>query len=212
MRPRNPKIVRYIRGVLDKMKADGVISGYGIPKAVFASTGRFRMKVALMTHVDCQTKVDLTYTPMPDGFDMDGRLRFYTSDRMLVDRLLTFAARGELKDFHDISLLLEKVDAASSKEPARLADLVEEVIRRSSAKGILADFRAQMRATDLRFRLLRESGVDSFVTGTLRALRRFKNELARSRRRIFGRAGGGKRRLLRRPKPPSVVQRPPRVK
>jgi predicted nucleotidyltransferase component of viral defense system len=179
LRPRNSEIVLYIRDLLEKLKADGVIGGYDIPKAIFSSTERFHMKVILMTHVKYQTKIDLTYRPMPEQFDIEGQLRFYTSERMLVDKLLTFASRGELKDFYDISLLLEKVDTAAFKEPAKLAGLVQKAIERGSVKEAPVDFRDQLRATDLRFRLLKESGVDSFILRTVRNLRRFKNELMR---------------------------------
>jgi predicted nucleotidyltransferase component of viral defense system len=179
LRPRNSEVVLYVRGIFDKMRTDGAITGYDIPKAVFASTERFHMKVVLLTHVKYDTKIDLTYRPMPDHFEMEGQLRFYSSERMLVDKLLTFASRGELKDFYDISLLLEKVNATAFNEPAKVAGLVQKDIEKGSTKEIVADFRAQMRATDLRFHFLKESGIDSFIVKTIRNLRRFKNELMR---------------------------------
>ena len=180
-RSKNSEVVQYIKDRLEKLKNDGVIRGYDIPKAAFASTDRFHMTVLLMTHVKYQTKIDLTYRTMPDRLEMEGQLMFYTCERMLVDKLLTFSSRGELKDIYDISLLLEKVDAGSFKEKIKIADLVQMAIVRCSDKETLVDFRKEMKATDLRFRYLKESIVDSFIIRTVRNLRRFDNELRKSR-------------------------------
>jgi predicted nucleotidyltransferase component of viral defense system len=179
-RSKNQEVVRYIKERFEKLKKDGVIKGYDIPKAVFASTDRFHMTVLLMTHVKYQTKIDLTYRSMPEQLEMEGQLRFYTKERMLVDKLLTFSSRGELKDIYDISLLLEKVDAGSFKERIKVAGLVQRAGVRCCAKDTLVDFRKEMQAADLRFRYLKESGVDSFLTRTVRNLRRFESELRKS--------------------------------
>ncbi len=178
-RSRNQEVTDYIRDGLDKLKNAGVIESYEIPKAVFASTDRFHMTVIVRTHVRCQTKIDLNYRVMPEDFEMDGQLRFYTSERMLVDKLLTFSSRGALKDFYDISLLLDKVKAGSFKESGKIAGLVDGVIEKVSAQGLIGEFKQELRATDLRFHHLKENGVDSFVARTIRNLRKFRNELVK---------------------------------
>jgi hypothetical protein len=96
---------------------------------------------------------------------------------MFVDKLLTFASRGALKDFYDVSLLLDRVKAKSFKSPEKLAGLVDTVIEKCSDRSMVTKLREELRATDLRFRHLKESGVESFVARTLRNLRTFKNEL-----------------------------------
>jgi len=176
-RPRNAEVENHIKGRLKKLEADGVIKGFEIPKAGFASTDRYHMTVIVMTHVRYQTKIDLNYRAMPQDFEMEGQLKFYTSERMLVDKLLTFSSRGALKDFYDISLLLDKVKAASFKEPEKIAGLVDAVIEKASGQGLTNDFKQELRATDLRFHHLKENGVESFVTRTIRNLRKFGNEL-----------------------------------
>jgi predicted nucleotidyltransferase component of viral defense system len=177
LRQRNAEIVKYFKERLEGLRRDGVLTGYEIPKAVFASTDRFHMTVLLAAHVRFQTKMDLTYRPMPDELETDGQLRFYTSERMLVDKLLTFASRGGLKDLYDLSMLLEKVKAGSYREPAKLAGLVDRTIERCNASGMVADYGRELRHADLRFRYLKESGVEAFVARTARNLRRFRNEL-----------------------------------
>jgi predicted nucleotidyltransferase component of viral defense system len=178
-RPRNAEVENHIKGRLEKLKADDVINGFEIPKAVFASTDRFHMTVIIRTHVRYQTKIDLNYRVMPEDFEMDGQLRFYTSERMLVDKLLTFSSRGALKDFYDISLLLDKVKAGSFKEPRKIAGLVDAVVEKASGQGLTNEFKQELRATDLRFHHLKENGVESFVTRTIRNLRQFRNKLAK---------------------------------
>ncbi len=180
LRPRNAAIVKYLEERLEMLRSDGIIAAYEIPKAVFASTNRFHMTVVLMTHKRFQTKVDLTYTPMPERFEMEGRLRFYTTERMLVDKLLTFASRGGLKDLYDIRMLLEKVDAGSFKEPLKLATLVDKALEECSVEGTVATYRRELRDADLKFHHLKESGIDAFVARTVRDLRTFRNELMKT--------------------------------
>jgi len=178
-RPRNQEVGNYIKDRLDALKTAGVIDGFEIPKAVFASTDRYHMTVIVKTHVRYQTKIDLNYRVMPEDFELEGRLMFYTSERMLVDKLLTFSSREALKDFYDISLLLDKVRAGTFKEPEKIAGLVETVIEKSVSQGLISEFKQELRATDLRFHHLKESGVESFVARTIRNLRKFRNELAK---------------------------------
>jgi len=178
-RPRNAEVENHIKGRLEKLKADGVINGFEIPKAVFASTDRFHMTVIIRTHVRYQTKIDLNYRVMPEDFEMEGQLRFYTPERMLVDKLLTFSSRGALKDFYDISLLLDIAKAGSFKEPGRIAGLVDAVVEKASGQGLTNEFKQELRATDLRFHHLKENAVEFFVARTIRNLRQFRNKLAK---------------------------------
>lgn len=178
-RPRNSEVASHIKDRLERLRAAGVIEGFEVPKAGFASTDRYHMTVIVRTHARYQTKIDLNYRSMPEAFEMEGRLRFYTAERMLVDKLLTFSSRGALKDFYDISLLVDRVKVDAFPEPRKLAGLVDAVIARCSDSGTVVDFKQELRSTDLRFRHLKESGVDAFVARALRNLRKFKNELNR---------------------------------
>lgn len=180
-RPRNQEVANYIKDRLEKLKATGVIQAFEIPKAVFASTDRYHMTVIVRIHVRYQTKIDLNYRAMPNDFEMDGQLRFYTSERMLVDKLLTFSSREALKDFYDISQLLDKVKPGSFKAPGKIAGLLDAVIEKGSGQGLTSEFKQELRATDLRFHHLKENGVDSFVARTIRDLRKFRNELVKRR-------------------------------
>jgi len=183
LRPRNSEIVGYLKERLEGLKADGMIEGFETPKAGFASTDRYHMTVLLQTQVRYQTKIDLNYRSMPQDFEKEGQLRFYTSERMFVDKLLTFASRGALKDFYDVSMLLDNVMVKSFSGPEKLAGLVDTVIVKCSDRGMVTLFKRELRATDLRFRHLKESGVEYFVTRSLRNLRRFRNELKRGAER-----------------------------
>jgi len=179
LRPRNLEIANSIKDRLERLMAAGVIEGFEIPKAGFASTDRYHMTAIVRTHARYQTKIDLDYRVMPEAFEMEGRLRFYTPERMLVDKLLTFSSRGALKDFYDISLLADRVKVDTFTEPRKVAGLVDSVIAKCSDPAAVVDFKKELRATDLRFRHLKESGVESFVSRTLRNLRKFSNELAK---------------------------------
>lgn len=180
-RPRNSEVVGYLKDRLERLMDGGTIEGFEIPKAVFASTDRYHMTVILKTHVRYQTKMDLNYRPMPDDLELEGQLRFYTSERTLVDKLLTFASRGGLKDFYDISMLLDRVRAESFKEQGKVAKLVDVVLEKCANGVLVTKFKQELMTTDLKFRNLKDAGVESFVTRTLRNLRRFRNELAKRR-------------------------------
>ena len=71
--------------------------------------------LTLVTHKKLRTKVDLNFIPDTPELVMRGQLGFYTAERMLVTKFMTFTGRGELKDLYDIAHLLRTVKASSFK-------------------------------------------------------------------------------------------------
>ena len=179
LRNKNSEVIAYLKERLERLKVGGIIKEFEIPKAEFASTDRYHMTVLLSTHIKYRTKIDLNYKPIPEDLELEGQLRFYTSERTLVDKLLTFASRAELKDFYDISMLLDRVRAESFKEPEKVAKLVDLVLGKSAYGVVVTKFKKELMTADLKFRNLKCAGIESFVTRTNRNLRKFRNELVK---------------------------------
>ena len=110
----------------------------------------------------------------------EGELCFYTVERMLVSKLITYANRREFKDFYDIAFLMKKTDPHVFSEPAKVAGLVETVIDLTDTDELAASYTRAFRNIDLRFKHLREKDVGPFVNRSLRELRRYKNELGKA--------------------------------
>jgi predicted nucleotidyltransferase component of viral defense system len=176
-RRRCSEVVRHIKGLLEELKVKGVVVEFEVAKEGFAATDRYHISVVLVTHRRYRTKIDLNFTEMTGDLETEGGLRFYSSERMLVDKMLTFSSRHDLKDFYDISKLVAKVDIKEFKEPGKVAALVDAVVKTAGTTDMIKGFSKTLEETDLRFRDLKPSSIGPFVKKTVRDLQRFRNQL-----------------------------------
>lgn len=139
------------------------------------------MNILLHTYKPHRTKVDLDFVELPDNLKYEGKLGFYTAERMFVSKLLTYESRKELKDIYDIAQLLRLVEARDFEERGKLAELVDRVIDGAGDDQLITSYKRQMENIDLRFKNLRRKNIQSFIERTCRDLRVFRNELLKGR-------------------------------
>lgn len=171
------EIESYIVGILDKTVRKGKIQGYEIKKKGFAATERYHMNILLHTHKPHQTKIDLDFVELPDNLEYEGKLGFYTAERMFVGKLLTYESRKELKDIYDIAHLLRMLDARAFEDSEKLAELMDKVIEGAGDDQLIANYGKLLESIDLRFKNLRRKNVGRFIERTRRDLWVFRNEL-----------------------------------
>jgi len=175
------EIESYLMSILDNTVRKGQIKGFELKKKGFASTERYHMNILLHTYKSHRTKIDLDFMELPDNLEYEGKLGFYTAERMFVGKLLTYGSRKELKDIYDIVHLLRLVEARGFKEREKVAELVHRVIESAGDNALVTSYERLLEAIDLRFKNLKSKNVKSFLIRTLRDLRVFRNELLKGR-------------------------------
>ena len=179
---RMPEIESYIVDILEETVRKGRLKGYEVKKKGFASTNRYHMNILLSTYKPHRTKIDLDFVQIPDNLEYEGKLGFYSAERMFVGKLLTYESRKELKDIYDIAHLLRSVEARGFKERKKVAELVNRVIESAGDEALATSYERLLDSIDLRFKNLRSKNVKSFLKRTLRELRVFRNELLKGKR------------------------------
>lgn len=170
-------VAAFIINILNQLERESFLKTYIIRKQGMASTNRYHMNLTLETYKPFYTKIDFDFVDLPNELEYDGKLGFYTIERMFVAKLLTFAARKELKDFYDISGLVRNIDKTAFNKPEKLAKLIGTVVEISEDDKLVASYRKTLREIDLKFKNLKESNLASFTAKTQRDLRIFRNEL-----------------------------------
>jgi len=178
---RVPEIESYIAGILEETVRKGIIQGYEIKKKGFAATDRYHMNILLHTHKPHRTKIDLDFVQLPDNLEHEGELGFYSAERMLVGKLLTYESRRELKDIYDIAHLLRMVEARAFEKREKLAELVGRIIESIRDDALIKSYERLLESIDLRFKNLRSKNVKNFLERTRRDLWVFRNELLKAR-------------------------------
>lgn len=176
-RDRAEEIANYLKGLLQDLLEDGEIKEFHISKQGMSSTDRYHMNITIETYKRFQTKIDLDFVTLPEKLEYQGKLGFYTAERMLVAKMLTFTSRREFKDLYDVAHLLRKVEPASFPEPEKLAKLMDEVLQICEDDTLIRSYKKAFRNIDLRFKNLKESQVRTFIEKTKRQLRTFRNQL-----------------------------------
>lgn len=172
-------IVKFIIEIIEGLVREKAIQSFKIGKKGLAATNSYHMNLTITTYKPFRTKVDLDFVELPVKLEYEGELGFYTVERMFVAKLLTFAARMELKDLYDISYLLRIVEPNTFDKPDKIAELIERVLGIIEDKALVSSYRKSFRDIDLRFRDLKESTITRFIEKTQRQLRIFRNELGK---------------------------------
>ncbi len=175
------EIESYLVDIFDETVRKGTLRGYEIKKKGFASTDRYHMNMVLHTHKPNRTKIDLDFVELPGNLEYEGELGFYTSQRMLVGKLLTYESRKELKDIFDIAHLVRLVREEDFGEREKVAELVERTIEITGDEALVDSYGKLLSSIDLRFKNLRRSDVRAFLKRTRRELRISRNQLLKGR-------------------------------
>ena len=170
-------IKEWFNGLFNELIKDGTIREFEITKSSFAGTERYHMKIRFKTHRDLHTKIDIDFREITSELEYDGELGFYSSEHMLVSKLITYQGRGTLKDIYDISHLLKAVDPESYTNRSKLAELVGEVIMRLEGQDLNRIYSKAFENVDLRFKNLKKKDLPAFKKRTLRDLNIFRNQL-----------------------------------
>ena len=171
------EVAEFIIGILDSVVKKGILKSYEIRKKGLASTSRYHMNLTLVTYKPIYSKIDLDFVELPVNLEYEGELGFYSTERMFVGKLLTYASRKGLKDFYDVSHLLKRVEPASFEKQEKLASLIDKVIDITGEEHLILSYKTTLRNIDLRFYDLKETNLESFIERTIRQMRTFRNEL-----------------------------------
>ncbi|MEA3558605.1 MAG: nucleotidyl transferase AbiEii/AbiGii toxin family protein [Candidatus Thermoplasmatota archaeon] len=171
------EIEKWFIELLDEMVKEGKIRDFIITKSAFVNTDRHHMKLKITTHNDLYSKIDIDFKKIRSELEYDGELGFYSSEHMLISKLLTYRSRGTLKDIYDIHYLLKEIDPECYDNRSELVELVEEVITKLQEEDLEKIFGKAFANVDLRFRNLRSKELPVFKDRTLRELNIFKNKL-----------------------------------
>ena len=174
-------IASYMTDILDGLVEKGFLKNYTVRKQSMTTTNRYHMNITMVTYKRFFTKIDLDFVELPDNMEYEGKLGFYSMERMFVDKLLTFKSRKELKDLYDISHLIQNLKANSFIKPEKLALLIENNLIALDDDTLTISFKKTLGKLDLRFKNLREANVESFTRKAQRDLRIFRNELLKGK-------------------------------
>ena len=173
------RIVTWIKDILKKIRSEGKIKGFEITRSTFAKTDRYHMKISISTHREHHTKIDIDFGEIRGPLEYEGELGFYTKERMLISKLLTYRSRKTLKDIYDIHFLLKVVDQDLYDNRSALFDLVDDVIEMLENEELEKNYRQAFMNADMRFKYLKERDLTNFKDRTIRSLNIFRNQLGR---------------------------------
>ncbi len=172
------EIEKYFINILNKLKEKRIIKYFKKKKSGLAATNRYHMKLELETYKTFQTKIDVDFVELPKKLDQKGNLYLYTKERIFITKIVTFINRKEFKDLYDISKLLSKIDEKFFIRNQNVINLLDNIIKITEKEDILRLYKSAFRNVDLRFKDLKQSQLDSFITKLIRNLRIFKSKIS----------------------------------
>ena len=174
---RYKEIEKYFIGILNELKKRHILKHFKLGKSGLASTNRYHMKIELETYKTFQTKIDVDFVKLPNKLERKGKLYFYSKERIFITKMITFINRKEFKDLYDISYLLPRVNINKFIHNLNVVRLIEKLLKIIEREDILKLYKYAFRNVDLRFRDLKQSQVDNFVSKLMRNLRILRNKI-----------------------------------
>ena len=171
------KIETYFINILERLKQKNIIKKFSIGKGGLASTNRYHLKLQIWTHKTFDTKIDVDFVKIPSNLKNKGKLLLYLPERLFVTKMVTFVNRKEFKDLYDIAYLIHHIKVNTFKHNQNVIKLIDDVINTILNEEIARLFKNAFRNVDLRFKDLKESGVNQFSSKIVRDLRILKNKL-----------------------------------
>lgn len=170
-------IESYFLSILEHLKKKGILKNYHKGKSGLASTNRYHINLVLETYKEFYTKIDVDFVKPIKNLKKKGALFYYPLERMFIGKSMTFVNRKEFKDIYDINYMLSKLDLKTFKNNTHVAALIDDLINTIRERDIVSLYKKSFRNVDLRFKDLRESGIEAFITKLIRDLRIFKNRI-----------------------------------
>lgn len=174
---KHKEIEKYFVKILENLRQKQTIRGYKINRSGFASTNRYHINLELKTHKTFRTKIDIDFVKLPKKLIKRNNLCLYPIERFFISKALTFNNRGEFKDLYDLSFLIKKVDVSVFEKKQEVILLIQKLVQAIHEKDAKELYKAGFRNADLRFKSLKESGLDSFIQNTTRRLNILSNKL-----------------------------------
>jgi len=171
------KIEAYFINILEKLKQKNSIKKFSKGKSGLAATNRYHMKLQLETYKTFNTKIDVDFVQIPKNLNKRGELFFYSPERLFVTKMITFINRKEFKDLYDLAYLIPYINIARFKHNQNVINLIDEFINTILNQDVIRLFKNTFRNVDLRFKDLKEGGVEQFTLKTVRSLRTLRNKL-----------------------------------
>lgn len=172
-------IESYFVGILECLKNEGVIKDYRKGKGGLAATNRYHLNLVLETHKEYYTKIDVDFVKPPKTIKKKGELHYYPIERLFIGKSFAFINRKEFKDVYDIGHMLQKLDLRIFRNNPKVVALIDDLIITIENENMISLYKKAFRNADLRFKSLRESGIEAFVAKLIRELRILKNKVKR---------------------------------
>jgi len=171
------KIEAYFIDILEKLKQKNYIKKFSKGKSGLASTNRYHMKLQIETYKTFNTKIDVDFVEIPENLNNKGELFLYSPERLFVTKMLTFISRNEFKDLYDVAYLIHHIDITGFRHNQNVINLVDKFINTILNQDVIRLFKNAFRNVDLRFKDLKDGGVEQFTLKTVRNMRIMKNKL-----------------------------------
>lgn len=175
---RYKEVEKYFISILKRLKEKQILQDFKLGKRGLTSTNRYHMKLQLVTYKTFQTKIDVDFVELPKKLEQKGELYFYTKERMFITKIIAFNNRREFKDLYDLSYLLPKIDITPFVHNQEVIKLIDNLIRIIGEEDIARLYKSAFRNVDLRFRGLKQSQVDTFVSKFVKKMRILRNKLS----------------------------------
>ena len=170
------EIEMYFVTILERLEKKGMIKDFKISKSGFALTNRYHIKLVLETYKKIYTKIDIDFVELTNVRKRK-ELGLYSVERLFVGKMLSFVDRNEFKDLYDIYYLLDKVDINLFRKNENVVELIEKVLNVIEKENILDLYKKAFRNVDLRFKDLKQTGLESFILKLVRKLKVLENKI-----------------------------------
>ena len=171
------KIESYLLSILGKLKEKGLIKSYFKGKSGLASTKRCHMKLEIETHKIYYTKIDVDFIKDVKNPNKKRELLIHNLERMFIGKCIAFIDRKEFKDIYDIYYILPKLNISTFKGNKNVINIIDDLIDSINNEEIVLLYKKAFRNVDLRFKDLKESNIEGFISKLVNNLRIFKNKM-----------------------------------
>jgi predicted nucleotidyltransferase component of viral defense system len=171
------KIESYLLNLLNKLKKRGLIKDYFKGKSGLASTNRYHMKLKIETHNTDYTKIDVDFIKDVKNPNKKGELLIHNLERIFIGKCIAFTDRKEFKDIYDIYYILPKLNISTFKGNKNVIRMMDSLIENINNEDIIIIYKKAFRNVDLRFKDLKESNIENFISKLVKNLKTFKNKI-----------------------------------
>src|SRR3989344_6220832 len=167
------KIEFYLLDILSKLKKKGLIKNYSKGKSGLASTNIYHMKIEIETHRVYQTKIDVDFIKDVKNPIRKGELLIHSLERIFIGKCIAFIDRKEFKDIYDIYYILPKLNIEIFKGNENVIKIINDLIENINNEDIIILYKKAFRNVDLRFKNLKESDIENFISKIVKNLKIF---------------------------------------